>query len=90
MAALILVLAVTLAGGTGEARADEGEALSPRQQAYVLWQQGYLLHLFGHYPEAIGRFQQSIDIHPTAENHIRRVINLNGRCHDPLAFMPNT
>ncbi len=69
VAALILVLAVALAGGTGEARADEGEALSPRQQAYVLWQQGYLLHLFGHYPEAIGRFQQSIDIHPTAENH---------------------
>ena len=69
VAALILVLAVALAGGTGEARADEGEALSPRQQAYVLWQQGTLLHLFGRYPEAIGRFQQSIDIHPTAEGH---------------------
>ncbi len=69
VAALILVLAVALAGGTGEARAYEGEALSRRQQAYVLWQQGYLLHLFGHSPEAIGRFQQSIDIHPTAEGH---------------------
>jgi len=69
VAALILVLAVALAGGTGEARADEGEALSPRQQAYVLWQQGYVLHLFGRYPESTGRFHQSIDIHPTAENH---------------------
>ena len=69
MAALILALAVTRAGVAGEARADEGEALSLRQQAYVLWQQGTLLHLFGRYPEAIGRFQQSIDIHPTAEGH---------------------
>jgi len=69
MAALILALAVALAGVAGEARPNEGEALSPQQQAYVLWQQGYLLHLFGRYPEAIGHFQQSIDIHPTAENH---------------------
>ncbi len=69
MAALILALAVALAGVAGEARADEGEVLSPRQQAYVLWQQGYLLHLFGRYPEAIGHFQQSIDTHPTVENH---------------------
>ncbi len=71
MAALVLVLAVALAGGTGEARADEGETPTPRQQAYVLWQQGTLLHLFGRYPEAIGRFQQSIDIRPTAEGHSR-------------------
>ena len=69
MAALILALAVALAGVAGEARADEGEALSLRQQANVLWQQGTLLHLLGRYPEAIGRFQQSIDIHPTAEGH---------------------
>ncbi len=69
MAALILALAVGLAGVAGEAWADEGEIPRPRQQAYVLWQQGTLLHLFGRYPEAIGRFQQSIDIHPTAEGH---------------------
>ena len=43
MSALILALAVALAGVAGEARADEGEALSLRQQASVLWQQGTLL-----------------------------------------------
>ncbi len=69
MAALILALAVGLAGVAGEAWADEGETPRPLQQAYVLWQQGTLLHLFGRYPEAIGRFQQSIGIHPTAEGH---------------------
>jgi len=69
MAALTLALAVALAGVAGESWADEGEALSLRQQAYVLWQQGTPLHQFGRYPEAIGRFQQSIDIHPTAEGH---------------------
>ena len=69
MAALILALAVGLAGVAGEAWADEGESPRPGEQAYVLWQQGTLLHLFGRYPEAIGHFQQSIDIHPTAEGH---------------------
>ena len=69
MTALILVLAVALAGLAGAVRADERAAPSPRQQADLLRQQGTLLHLLGRYPDAIGTFLQSIDIHPTAEGH---------------------
>jgi tetratricopeptide (TPR) repeat protein len=50
-------------------KAEEGKALTPRQQAYLLWQQGYLLHLGGAFEQAVLAFRKSLEIHPTAEAH---------------------
>ena len=54
---------------TAPLAAQEPEAPAHLREAYLLWQQGYQLHLAGAYEEAIKRFEQSIELHPTAEAH---------------------
>jgi len=49
--------------------AEEPEAPTQLREAYLLWQEGYRLHLAGAYEEAMKRFEQSIELHPTAEAH---------------------
>jgi Tfp pilus assembly protein PilF len=49
--------------------AEEPEAPAHLREAYLLWQEGYQLHLAGAYEEAIKRFEESIELHPTAEAH---------------------
>ncbi len=66
---LIIVFGFALLYRVGPAPAQAFKDLEPGEQSRVLWQQGTLLHEFGRYPEAISRFQQSIDIHPTAEGN---------------------
>jgi Tfp pilus assembly protein PilF len=54
---------------TAPLAADEPEAPAHLREAYLLWQEGYHLHLAGAYEEAIKRFEESIELHPTAEAH---------------------
>jgi tetratricopeptide (TPR) repeat protein len=49
--------------------AEEPEAPAHLRAAYLLWQEGYQLHLAGAYEEAIKRFEESIELHPTPEAH---------------------
>jgi Tfp pilus assembly protein PilF len=62
LAFLIVVVIAPLA-------AEEPEAPAHLREAYLLWQEGYQLHLAGDYEEAIKRFNESIELHPTPEAH---------------------
>jgi Tfp pilus assembly protein PilF len=60
---------LTAIGVMAPLAAEEPEAPAHLREAYLLWQEGYQLHLAGAYEEAIKRFEESIELHPTAEAH---------------------
>lgn len=66
---ILAMFALLAAIATAPLTAEEPEAPTQLREAYVLWQEGYRLHLGGAYQEAINRFEQSIERHPTAEAH---------------------
>ena len=63
------ILAFVAVVVTAPLAAEEPEAPAELREAYLLWQDGYRLHLAGAYEEAIKRFEESIELHPTAEAH---------------------
>ena len=64
-----IILAYVAVVVTAPLAAEEPEAPAELRGAYLLWQDGYRLHLAGAYEEAIKRFEESIELHPTAEAH---------------------
>ena len=69
MRQLVALMALLWVCAASPPRAEEPEDAPPLEQSFVLWQQGLLLHLFGEYDKAAEFFQESIEVHPTAEGH---------------------